>query len=343
MNGHKNNEKVTCVAIRNETEHRETDRLIAAPRQPSAAALKEEAVLATTASDGGVLNFSSNILLVYRLAEMRASASINLWLALLCLAYCGVNVALLYVNYVNSLSDGAQAGVEDEEKPVSELVFHLVEFWATFCFSVVECVSLVNTPKSLFRIYDNPLVLKLVLFFNIVATLVPAILVTLNREYFEILSHEVEYLNELTMSFVDLVLLWSLCRFDEGIVKGSSSGLVFTIAAAVVACVQLGVYNLMGRNGPDMVGEGPAHYFEFAFEILSSLIGFWFCMDNKFVADKEVGLILYDTHQDCGICNAKSVEFRNTYYQSYQTVASDPCLSSMQATGGRTNTPYGIV
>mmetsp|Transcript_4003 Transcript_4003/g.5418 ORF Transcript_4003/g.5418 Transcript_4003/m.5418 type:complete len:81 (+) Transcript_4003:39-281(+) len=74
----------------------------------------------------------------------------------------------------------------------------------------------------------------------------------------------------------------------------------------------------MGRepNG-DMVGEGPAHYLEFAFEIISSLIAFWFCMDNKFVADKEIGLILYGKHGDCGICGAKSIEFEQTYISSY--------------------------
>lgn len=38
-----------------------------------------------------------------------------------------------------------------------------------------------------------------------VMTLGPALLVTLNLEEFEILSHEIEYGNELTMAFIDLV------------------------------------------------------------------------------------------------------------------------------------------
>ena len=62
-----------------------------------------------------------------------------------------------------------------------------------------------------------------------------------------------------------------------------------------------------------MVGEVPAHFCEFVFEIISSLIVFWFCMDNKFVADKEIGAIMYGAHNSCGICDAKSTEFRMSY------------------------------
>ena len=228
------------------------------------------------------LNQSTNILLVYRLQDMRSLASINTVLAILFLGYCAINMVLI-----------------------------LVKFWATFGFALVECVSLVATPKSLIKIYRSPIVLKLILFFNIVASLVPAVLVTLNREVFEILSHEIEYLNELTMTFVDMVLLWSLLKKDGRSFKGQ---FVITCAAGSVALLQLGVYNLLGRREDgDMAGEVPAHYFEFFFEIISSFIAFWFCMDNKSVAENEIGLILYGSHADCGICSAKSVEFERTY------------------------------
>ena len=112
--------------------------------------------------------------------------------------------------------------------------------------------------------------------FNIVAACLPAVLISMNYEYFEIISHEIEYCNELTMSFVDLVLLWSLCQFEVG-TSAFMSGI-----ASIVAVIQLAVYNGMGRDDEgDMIGEVPAHYLEFAFEIISSLIAFWFVMDNK--------------------------------------------------------------
>ena len=254
---------------------------------------------------------------------MREAEHFNFLLALLCLIYCAINATLIYVNYTNYHAPS------DHPLPVSDYTYHLIEFWGTFGFALVECASLViSTPKSLLQIYYNPIMLKLLLFFNIVATLVPALLVTLNLEEFEILSHEVEYLNELTMTFVDLVLAYSLFGGDDRIDRKKTTPLSEedekqnnfrnkVIAACIsgsVALIQLGVYNGMGKTEDgDMVGEVPAHYLEFVFEIVSSIIAFWFCMDNKFVATKEIGLILYGTHAQCNICGAKSDEFVKMY------------------------------
>lgn len=222
---------------------------------------------------------------------------------------------------------------------MSSYRFHILEFSSTFIFALVECISLTSTPKSILNIYNNPNLLKLILFFNIVVSSFPAVLVILNYEFFEIVSHQVEYMNELTMSFVDLVLLWSLCQFQ------GTSALMAGIAT-VVAMVQLAVYNGMGRTEDgDMGGEVPAHYLEFSFEIISSLIAFWFCMDNKvrytvyifemnvclllffttslytckifkFVCGNEIGAILYGNHEYCKICSDSSREFTGTYLNS---------------------------
>lgn len=275
------------------------------------------------------MNFSTNVLLTYRLQEMRDSEYLNFMLALLCLCYCAINAMLIYINYCNSHTP------PNEEPPVSDYTYHLIEFWGTFGFALIECASLViSTPKSLLQIYYNPIVLKLLLFFNIVATLVPALMVTLNLEVFEITSHNIEYMNELTMTFVDMVLFFSLFegKDNEGNGKRNSTfvsqedenriqyrnKVIATVVSGVVAVFQLAVYNGMGKtdNG-DMVGEVPAHYLEFVFEIISSMIAFWFCMDNKFVAAKEIGLILYGKHSACNICDAKSFEFEKTYSNRY--------------------------
>ena len=63
-------------------------------------------------SKNGPLNESSNILLVYRLDEMRRMESTNFALAFVCLAVCGMNAALVLVNWVNSQSE--------DDPPVAE-------------------------------------------------------------------------------------------------------------------------------------------------------------------------------------------------------------------------------
>ena len=123
------------------------------------------------------------------------------------------------------------------------------------------------------------------------------------------------------MSFVDVILLGSLWNSRSSSSNNKNTlpnqttnrqAWATTTIALLVAVVQLGVYNLMGydETRDDMVGEVPAHFLEFSFEIISSLIAFWFCMDNKAVADREIGMILYGNHEeDCQICNNQVTEF----------------------------------
>lgn len=79
--------------------------------------------------------------------------------------------------------------------------FHILEFTMTFVFAVVECISLTSTPKSLINICNNPLVLRLVLFFNIVASSLPAVLIILNYEYFEIIRYVLLYIGLVVASY----------------------------------------------------------------------------------------------------------------------------------------------
>ena len=283
------------------------------------------------------MNVSSNVLLLYKLQELKNSSNLNFWLAVSCLAYCGINVALIYVNYINSNAED----VERTEPPVSDMLYHGTEFWSTFVFAIVECVSLfANTGRQSVRnIYQaNPTFLKWIMFFNILSTMMAATLVTMNLDEFEIISHEIEYLNELTMSFVDLALLDLWLRSNGGSTtrspsrkrqQGEDAGTAkqqqyFTTVsmasvASAVACFQLGVYNLMGRDPEtgDMVGEVLSHYCEFAFEILSSMVAFGFCMDNKLVADSEIQQILY------GRCDDDHIPEKRCEREQMQGISAD--------------------
>ena len=155
-------------------------------------------IRAVRSSNNGGVNYSTNTLLVYRLQDMRSLSNTNLCLAVLCLIYLGVNVTLVCVNYINNKYVHEHGGSEVGE-PVDDTVYHLVEFWATFCFAVVECIALAVTPKSQYSINGSmdPLFLRMVMFLNIVATSVPAVMISFSKLTFERASHEIEYLNEL--------------------------------------------------------------------------------------------------------------------------------------------------
>ena len=187
--------------------------------------------------------------------------------------------------------------------PVSAFVFHALEFWATAAYAMVEAFALVYTPRALSSISNRPNLLKLLLFFDVVATFVPALLVTLNLEAFEVASHEIEYCNELTMAFANLVLLASLVRRRRGAEPGPGAGgdgavnASIALAAAATAAVQVLVYN---SGLPD--AERVAHYFEFTFAVLSSFVTFWFCLDNRAMGEEEVLCIMYGDHRDCSNC-----------------------------------------
>mmetsp|Transcript_15376 Transcript_15376/g.30833 ORF Transcript_15376/g.30833 Transcript_15376/m.30833 type:complete len:446 (+) Transcript_15376:46-1383(+) len=382
------------------------------------------------------LNESPNVILLYRLQSLRTMSDTNFFLAVLTLIYVGINTVMIVLNYLDNengdCSDPDDVRIARCGSPVSPYTFHMIEFTATFIFAVIQAFALLYTPKSLLNIYDNPFTLKLVLFFAIVVSFVPTLLVWCNLERFEIPSHEVEYGNELTMSFVDLVLLGSLVRQqldEDGVVvaespyptsrstsptrkslsparkaseiamaaaaappgKGPSAGygsigdddsghlrsslevdqtlqekgelrgpsltstesfslgnepsvsvardalrgmcqaegsgsLLMVVVAALIAVTQMFIYNGLGTTASgDKVGERLAHYCEFAFEIISALITFWFCVDNKFLADREIDQIMYGDHRDCAVCHSKSIEMTSLATSSASQV---PCGST---------------
>ena len=265
------------------------------------------------------INFSNNVLLAYRAEILKGISWSNFIAAILCLVYCGLNIALIYFNYMNSWMKSV-----GEEPPVNKYVFHLSEFWGTFGFSLVEVFAIMQTPKHIVATVNNPRILKILLFINVVATFIPAFMVTVNLDRFEILSHELEYCSEISMSFLELILLWSLIRrnrvpvgtilmttdcdsnSDQDIqIYGNDSRIAinFSFISLGVSMLQLGIYNGMGQTRTGgMRGEVPAHHCEFLFEIISSIITCWFTLDNMLIADDELTAILFGDHEDCKVC-----------------------------------------
>ena len=256
----------------------------------------------------GKLNVSTNVVLAFRMQELKELCFVNFVLAVLTLLYLGLNLVMFVLNAMDRNDDdcGDPEGVHLARcgSPVSDYLFHNMEFWATAAYAMVEAAALVYTPRALSSISNKPNLLKVLLFFDIVATFVPALLVAVNLEAFEVVSHEIEYMNELTMAFVNLVLLASLLRRRDGSLAtpptkdDGTVSVIITCVSAMTAVLQMCIYNSSLPSA-----ETTAHYFEFIFAVLSSFVTFWFCLDNRAIGEEEILCIMYGDHRDCSNCN----------------------------------------
>ena len=87
--------------------------------------------------------------------------------------------------------------------------FHFTEFTATFFFAVLQIFVIMYSPRSLDVLYDRSKVgfLKVVIFANLIASLVPALMVMMDLNRFDQISHEIEYTGGITLAFLDLIML----------------------------------------------------------------------------------------------------------------------------------------
>jgi len=211
--------------------------------------------------------------LQYTLRRLSTKSIMNFVLSLSCLMYVAVNVVCFIMNCCSK-----------EFRHRHSLVFHLLEFWATFFFSIISLLVFTFTPKAISSFYRRPFYLKLILFMNVVFTLVPAVLLTVDKPTFEVMSHELEYVVGMLQALMDIAMLYAIAKS----VSIRTLGPVFFLFLAIV---QIIIYNFCAN------GEQIAHFIEFIFEILTASITFSFCVDNKFYADNK---ICESFHYDCG-------------------------------------------
>lgn len=224
---------------------------------------------------------------------------VNTFLAVVSLLYMSVNVVCLVLSTYDNDCDPRSSGCDPATSPE---LFHDLEFWATFVFNTVDLFALSYSPRTLSNQYRSPGLLKLLVLLDVCMAFTAALLVTINREKFEVASHELEYANELIITIFDAAILMSLvrgrshrasiCRSDQCVSAAS------LLAALLVALVQLGIYNLCGwTSDGDSKGESAAHYLEFAFGFTSGCITFWFTMDNKMCTEKRLRQLMYGATQ----------------------------------------------
>lgn len=243
--------------------------------------------------DHSQLSVTTNVIVMVRANELIAMSRVNSFLAITAVLYIGVNIICTVLNSYDNDCDPSQPSCDRAATPA---VFHRLEFWGTFVFNTVDVFALSYSPKNLSNQYANPTLLKIIVLFNVGMSFISSMLVTINLDKFETPAHELEYLNELTMTLFDGIILLDLGRgrsHQTNFLRSILSKIGLLVVAAV-AMAQMIIYNCSGwTSDGDSKGEQAAHYLEFTFGIISAGITFWFTMDNKISADLRLRQIMY--------------------------------------------------
>ena len=220
------------------------------------------------------LRHETNVLIPVRINELGFLSTVSL-----CLALAAV------VNFATNVVTTVLVSIKDA---TSDQVFHNIEFTAAMLFALVQLLAVFYSYDRS-SVMERPLVLKAVVFINLAGSIVPAVLVYVNLERFEVPAHQVEYSNTLFSALVDMLMIGQIAHkhFASSPLALTTFRVALAIVPVGVAAAMLSVYNAMGwTDDGDSKGEKNAHYLEFSFEMLSSIITFWFCMDNKIRSDQ---------------------------------------------------------
>jgi len=236
------------------------------------------------------LRHETNVLVLARLTALQKLADINLGLALASILYFAVSIVLLVVS-INQM-------VGPEQHLVDGGVYHLLDFGTVFLFSIVEVLTLLYSPE---RRFTSPTLLRILMFFSVCSTFVGLLFIALNRSAFEVMAHNIDYLNDFTVALVDSLLVSTVIRSPashpgrdlaaRGKLCGNSYGRLIAIGATFVPITlsfgQIAIYNGLGVDARGhLLGERPAHVLEFIFDGVGAAINFWFCLDSKSLAEE---------------------------------------------------------
>uniref|UniRef100_A0A7S0Q800 Uncharacterized protein n=1 Tax=Coccolithus braarudii TaxID=221442 RepID=A0A7S0Q800_9EUKA len=212
------------------------------------------------------LKHDTNVNALQRLSELGTISAVNLCLALFSVIYLGCSVVSMILNtFDNDCYPCPEAATTTE-------VFHRIEFTTTFLFALVTTIALVFSPE---RRFSSPLLLRAIVLMNVCVSFIGMALVYIALEKFMTASHELEYMNELCMAIVDLLIVLT-------VLNGEGRSRVTPVTAAALA-VSVPVLNLALFN---LGHERKAHYVEFAFNMVSAAVSFWLCTDSMLLANR---------------------------------------------------------
>jgi hypothetical protein len=153
-----------------------------------------------------------------------------------------------------------------------DLPFHLLDFWGSFGFALIESAILVLADMVIIGSYRY-----FIITFNIGATLIAAILFSFNPEFWEVPCHWIEYSAQIFITLSDVLFIFHQFKKTENILyKYRYYELGFVLFFSLAAVIKLLVYGNVIYLGLDP--EKASHFFEFIGEMFNSVFAFVFTM-----------------------------------------------------------------
>jgi len=206
----------------------------------------------------------------------KTNQNIILIYILLILVYAALQLALLGVNFQS------QEFIEENYY----LVFHLLEFWAVFIFTLIEAFVLLFTGQlSMTNKFQTGLLL-----FNIVVTFVAVMMFSIYPDFYEVTSHYIEYSVQILITLVDFVFIIGN-SFGKDAEKNNSfykfrwAQIIIASLVFALSWVQIFIYN--GSLPVTIEPERAAHFCEFSTEFFNAMFAFMYAMSNYLNKEKD--------------------------------------------------------
>ena len=189
--------------------------------------------------------------------------------------------------------------------------YHYLEFWGQCGFTMLEALVLIHS--EMVPLFSLPALLFLV---NVVASLVAAILFTINGHIFDRTAHWIEYVVQITITGANLVFILT----NKGGKNSLSSALykyrywecAFVGLMMVHAIIQVLVFAGVIRFPDIPVYDQAAHYFEYTGEMANTTIVFVFALAVYITLNRR-RLAFIDSLQD-----SSDVESNGTTENDFQ-------------------------
>lgn len=166
------------------------------------------------------------------------------------------------------------------------LPFHMLDFYQSFIFAFIEACILFVTGAITTKSFKTLLVLL-----NVGGTLVALILFTFDPEFFESLSHWIEYSTQVLLTLTDFLFLFATKDPSSPFYKYRFYESVLIVISLILNILKLFYY---GEVIPTkMGGERSAHFFEYSGEMFNDVFAFFFTLWNIQIVNEDVGYILF--------------------------------------------------